>query len=105
MCKPCHAEGKQVLYSLSLPAVLEEESTEHEFDLEKFKKVLATWVTVAAMHISFSQVEYESFRNLQHYFTKYPESFAYLPTSGTTIRTWIVEGFQRKKLKSKKSFF
>ena len=39
---------------------------------------------------------------MQRYFTKYPQSFSYLPTSGTTIRTWVMEDVHFKKTHIKK---
>ena len=52
------------------------------------------------MHISFSQVENEAFRGLLLYLSA--ALATYLPSSGTTIRNWIMEDFKQRRQKIKK---
>src|SRR4051794_4432154 len=52
------------------------------------------------MHIFFSQVEYEAFRNLLLYLNS--GLALYLPSSGNTIRNWIIEDFKQRQDRIKK---
>ena len=52
------------------------------------------------MHISFSQVENEAFQSLLLYLSATLAS--YLPSSGTTIRNWIIEDFKQRRTQIKK---
>lgn len=69
------------------------------FDFGHFKDLLIRWIVI--MHISFSQVENEVFRSLLLYLSI--ALVPYLPTSGTTTPTWVMDDFkQRRKQIEKK---
>src|SRR5437764_13761689 len=72
------------------------------WDPIRFKELLIRWIVT--MHISFSQVEYEAFRSLLLYLNG--QLASHLPTSGNTIRNWIMEEFrQRQELIKKEICF
>lgn len=62
-------------------------------NLRLFQELLIRWIVI--MHITFSQVENESFRDLLLCLCKALET--YLPRSGTTIKNWLLKEFKRKK--------
>jgi len=123
MCQRCHDAGKNVLYSINSTthasdhlrdvhqvaeegSVLSRASNQTtsprsrgvQIDFVQFKDLLVRWTST--MHISFSQLEYESFRNLLLYLN--PEISSHLPSSGNTIRNWILEEFKRRQDQIKK---
>src|SRR6059058_4603780 len=63
------------------------------WDLTQFKELLIRWIVT--MHISFSQVEYEAFRSLLLCLNS--QLASHLPTSGNTIRSWIMEDFKQRQ--------
>jgi hypothetical protein len=126
MCRRCHEEGKIVAYASNStshpsnhlrdihevtkdgPAATDVSSdiesapntryTGSRFDFDHFKVLLVRWIVI--MHISFSQVENEAFRSLLLCLSAILAS--HLPTSGTTIRNWVMEDFKQRRKQIKK---
>ena len=70
----------------------------YSWDLTQFKELLIHWIVT--MHISFSQVEYKAFRSLLLCLNS--QLASHLPTSGNTIRSWIMEDFKQRQNQIKK---
>ena len=118
MCRRCHDVGKDVLYAVTSTVHASEHLRDtHQirdaagvtsesgqgppaetFDFTRFKELLIRWIVT--MHISFSQVEYEAFQSLLSYL--HPSILSYLPTSGNTIRAWVLDNFKQKQAHIKK---
>jgi hypothetical protein len=123
MCRRCHDEGTNIIYSSSSTShasdhlkdihhlvehgaassvASSEEVPELNglglFDLAQFREILIRWIVI--MHISFSQVEYEAFRSLLLYLNA--DIASHLPSSGNTVRNWIMEDFKRRRGQIKK---
>jgi hypothetical protein len=62
-------------------------------DYERLKQKLIEWIVV--MHIAFSQVENEWFRDFLGVFNK--KLVDWIPKSGDTVRKWIVADFDARK--------
>ncbi len=62
-------------------------------DFEQLKQRLIEWIVV--MHISFSQVENEWFRQFLEILS--PRLSSWIPKSGNTVRNWIVTEFKRRQ--------
>src|SRR5947207_8720165 len=71
------------------------------WDLTRFKELLIQWIVT--MHISFSQVEYEAFRSLLLCLNN--QLASHLPSSGNTIRNWIMDDFKRRQDVIKKDIY
>jgi hypothetical protein len=110
LCRRCYEDGKHVKYKadstnhvarhlLKVHKLAEHGSTAEDsrltsrFDFEQFKKLLIQWVIV--MHISFSQVENPAFQELLFYLCAALTSL--FPTSGNTVRQWIINDFKQRR--------
>ena len=63
------------------------------FTFKTLKQRLIQWIVV--MHISFSQVENDWFRDFLAVFNT--KLAALIPKSGNTVRVWIMQDFQRRR--------
>jgi hypothetical protein len=75
-----------------------EPSPSSSFCFERFKQLFIRWIVL--MHISFSQVENPAFQELLFYLCAVLAGF--FPTSGNTVRQWILNDFKRRKDQIKK---
>src|SRR6266850_6839217 len=123
MCRRCFEEGQHVTYASSttshaithlrddhkldengpISVASDIQSTSGDialssFDLDHFKDLLIRWIVI--MHISFSQVENEVFRSLLLCLSA--AIAPYLPTSGMTIRNWVMDDFKQRRKQIKK---
>jgi hypothetical protein len=123
MCRRCFEKGEHVTYAASTTShamnhlrdthrldkdgpistdtniqSASEDVERSSFDFGHFKDLLIRWIVI--MHISFSQVENEVFRSLLLYLSI--ALVPYLPTSGTTIRNWVMDDFKQRRKQIKK---
>jgi hypothetical protein len=124
MCHLCHADGNKVItYAITTTthasrhleknhqlseenrdpsrassrtpseAALESRGIQDSIDFPQFQKDVTDWIT--DMHISLSQFQ---FKRLRKIFISLNRSVApHIPTSGNTIRNWIMAAFEKKR--------
>jgi hypothetical protein len=119
MCEPCYNKGEIITYSTKSTThqathledrheLFENEDSESQslfhvpppFTFEGFKKRFLKWVTMK--RIAFDQVEDECFTDLILYLNPTLES--HLPSSGNTIRNWIMDEYRARKEEVRAAF-